>query len=107
MESKQDSSGTTHSTSGSHISQTTQQSQPVTAASQYTAPNYNPPGSYSQPPAQSGYQGGQYPQQPPYNQAPYNQQYNQSDPNYANYQSWSYSQNYGNYNQGWGGYNYY
>lgn len=108
LESKQDASGVTHSNSGSHVGQTTQQSQPQTAASQYTAPSYNQPGSYSQPPAQSGYQGGQYPQQPPYSQPPYNQQYNQSDPNYANYQNWSYSQTgYGNYNQGWGGYNYY
>lgn len=81
-------------------------SQPTSASSgPYSAPNYN---QYNQPPAQNSYAGG-YNQQPPYNQPPYNQTpYNQSDPNYNNYQNWGYSQaGYGNYNQGWGGYNYY
>ncbi|KAJ4450424.1 hypothetical protein ANN_01848 [Periplaneta americana] len=88
----------------------------TTGTGQYAPPNYGQTGGYSQqPPAQGGYQGGQYPptgpQQPPtpYNQPPYNQQYGQSsDPNYANYQNWGYSQTgYGGYNQGWGNYNYY
>uniref|UniRef100_A0A1B6HCR9 Uncharacterized protein n=1 Tax=Homalodisca liturata TaxID=320908 RepID=A0A1B6HCR9_9HEMI len=83
-----------------------QMSQPPASTGQYSAPNYNQSGGYSQPPAQGGYNQG-YNQQPPYNQQ-YNQQYNQSDPNYNNYQNWGYSQTgYGNYNQGWGGYNYY
>ncbi|XP_071454184.1 pre-mRNA-processing factor 39 [Hetaerina americana] len=68
-------------------------------------------GQYTQPP----YPGGQYPppQQgppPPYGgQAPYPAgQYNQTtDPNYAGYQNWGYSQTGYGYNQGWGGYNYY
>jgi len=99
--------------------QTPTGTQPATAtaaAGQYPPPNYGQTGGYSQQPAaQASYQGGQYPptgpQQPPapYSQPPYNQQYGQSsDPNYANYQNWGYSQTgYGSYNQGWGNYNYY
>lgn len=108
----------THSTS-QQPPQPPSGTQPPTATTgtgQYAPPNYSQTGGYSQqPPAQGGYQGGQYPptgpQQPPapYNQPPYNQQYGQSsDPNYANYQNWGYSQTgYGGYNQGWGNYNYY
>ncbi|PSN56889.1 hypothetical protein C0J52_00685 [Blattella germanica] len=110
---------TTHSSTGQQPPQPPSGSQPTaatTGAGQYPPPNYSQTGGYSQqPPAQGGYQGGQYPpagpQQPPtpYNQPPYNQQYGQSsDPNYANYQNWGYSQTgYGGYNQGWGNYNYY
>lgn len=96
--------------SGATLSTTT------AGTSQYPPPSYAQASGYSQPPpAQSGYQGGQYPPtgttQPPtpYSQPPYNQQYSQSgDPSYANYQNWGYSQTgYGGYNQGWGNYNYY
>lgn len=91
-------SGSSHL--GSQMSQP-----PPSSNSSYSASNYNQ-GGYNQPP-QNNYQGG-YNQPPPYNQPPYNTQYNQSDPNYNNYQSWGYSQTgYGNYNQNWGGYNYY
>ncbi|XP_023721821.1 pre-mRNA-processing factor 39 isoform X3 [Cryptotermes secundus] len=109
----------THSGTGQQAPQTPSGAQPQTATTgtgQYPPPTYGQTGGYSQqPPTQAGYQGGQYPptgpQQPPaaYSQPPYNQQYTQSsDPNYANYQNWSYSQTgYGGYNQGWGNYNYY
>lgn len=108
----------THGTS-QQAPQTPTGTQPATATAatgQYPPPNYSQTGGYSQQPAaQASYQGGQYPptgpQQPPapYSQPPYNQQYGQSsDPNYANYQNWGYSQTgYGSYNQGWGNYNYY
>lgn len=108
----------THGTS-QQAPQTPTSTQPATATAatgQYAPPNYGQTGGYSQQPAaQASYQGGQYPptgpQQPPapYSQPPYNQQYGQSsDPNYANYQNWGYSQTgYGSYNQGWGNYNYY
>jgi len=96
-----DSSGPSH-TGPSQMSQP-----PSASTGPYSAPNYNQ--GYNQPPAQNSYTPGGYNQQPPYNQPPYNQPpYNQSDPNYNNYQNWGYSQTgYGNYNQGWGGYNYY
>ncbi|KAK7789474.1 hypothetical protein R5R35_012343 [Gryllus longicercus] len=112
------SSQSPHSGSGSQPPQPpsgAQLSTTAAGASQYPPPSYAQASGYSQPPpAQGGYQGGQYPptgaQQPPtpYSQPPYNQQYSQSgDPSYANYQNWGYSQTgYGGYNQGWN-YNYY
>ncbi|XP_021920001.1 pre-mRNA-processing factor 39 isoform X3 [Zootermopsis nevadensis] len=108
-----------HSGASQQTAQPPSGAQPPTATTgtgQYPPPTYGQTGGYSQqPPTQGSYQGGQYPptgpQQPPtpYSQPPYNQQYGQSsDPNYANYQNWGYSQTgYGGYNQGWGNYNYY
>ncbi|XP_075223787.1 pre-mRNA-processing factor 39-like isoform X3 [Lycorma delicatula] len=114
--------------SNQHSSQSTAQtssqaSQPSSMSSSTAAPGPYPQNYSTQPypqqapPGPGGYQGGSgqggYPpqQQPPYaTQPPYGQgPYNQSDPNYPNYQNWSYSQaGYGGgYNQGWGNYNYY
>ncbi|XP_034939966.1 pre-mRNA-processing factor 39 [Chelonus insularis] len=60
-------------------------------------------------PSQQQFQGGQYGNQSGYQQS-YQQYPPPSDPNYANYQNWQYSQGgpqaYGPYNQ-WGSYNYY
>lgn len=54
--------------------------------------------------------GGQYSQPSSYQQQPFSQ-YSQPDQSYSTtgYQNWTYSQTtgYGNYNQNWGGYNYY
>lgn len=59
--------------------------------------------------SQQQFQGSQYGSQSGYQQG-YQQYPPPSDPNYANYQNWQYSQGgpqaYGSYNQ-WGSYNYY
>ncbi|KAK9501193.1 hypothetical protein O3M35_002266 [Rhynocoris fuscipes] len=81
---------------GNHV---TSGGQTVSSSSSYNSSNYS--GSYTGNQGYSSSSGGQYGQTA-------TGQYGTSDPSYSGYQNWSYSQpGYGNYNQGWGGYNYY
>lgn len=95
---KSDDGKSKNKTDGNHVASSVPAS---TGSGNSTYSNSNYSSSYSGNQGYSSGSGGQYGQAAA-------GQYGPSDAGYSGYQNWSYSQpGYGNYNQGWGGYNYY